>query len=237
VLVVQHESDAPPLRLDAAAEAAGLRLDVVGVDRGEALPPDLDGFAGLVVLGGSMDVADAPGLPYLYETMDLIRLAAREERPSLGICLGAQLAAAALGGEVRRGEAGAEVGWVEVRTTEAGRADPVTTPLGEAAPLFQWHHDVFEPPAGSSLLLTADRYPHQGFRLGLAWGIQAHPELTAEAIRQWAGSPGGLADLRRVGLTERDLLERAEERGQAGQRMLEAWCREVAEPATATSRG
>jgi GMP synthase (glutamine-hydrolysing) len=237
VLVVQHESDAPPLRLATAAEAAGLRLDVVAVDRGEALPQDLDGVEGLVVLGGSMDVADAPGLPYLYETMELIRRAADEGRPSLGICLGGQLAATALGGEARRGETGVEIGWVEVRTTPAGRADPVTAPLGDTAPLFQWHHDVFAPPAGATLLLTADRYRHQGFRLGVAWGIQAHPEVTADAIRLWAGSPGGLTDLRRVGQTERDLLERAEERGEAGQRMLEAWCGLVAERAKATSRG
>jgi GMP synthase (glutamine-hydrolysing) len=138
---------------------------------------------------------------------------------------------------VRRGGDGPEVGWVEVRTTELGRADPVTSSLGEAAPLFLWHHDELEPPPGASLLLTADRYPNQGFRLGSAWGVQSHPEITADAIRDWARSPEGRADLRLLNMTEGELLERADQRGEAGQRMLEAWCRLVAERAGAISPG
>ncbi len=148
--------------LGPAAEAAGLALDVRNVAQGAEVPAGPDGFVGVVVLGGSAGVADAPDAPHLYDEMDLIRATAQTGTPLLGICLGAQLAAEALGGSVRRGEDGVEVGWVEVRSTGEDGDDPVAAAAGEGVPLFQWHRDVFEPPPGATLLAHGGPLPEPG---------------------------------------------------------------------------
>jgi GMP synthase-like glutamine amidotransferase len=222
--------------LGPAAEAAGLTLDVCHVARGEPVPTGPHGFAGVVVLGGSAGVADAPDAPHLYEEMDLIRATAEAGIPLLGICLGAQLAAEALGGSVRRGEDGVEVGWIDVRPTREGRDDPVAAAAGEGLPLFQWHRDVFEPPPGATPLLTADRYQNQGFRLGEVWAVQAHPEVDASAILAWSREPGSAEDLASERVTARELMEGSGERGRRARRLLDAWCGVVAERAAQGAR-
>ncbi|MFL5798351.1 MAG: type 1 glutamine amidotransferase [Actinomycetota bacterium] len=180
-----------------------------------------------MVLGASYDVRDAPGRPHLYRVMDLLRQAAGE-RPTLGICLGGQLAAEALGGRVDRGADGPEIGWMTVRATEEGARDPVASVVGDGTPLFLWHHDVFTPPPGSVRVLTSDGYPDQGFRLGTVWGIQAHPEADADLLTQWFRSPGGAADLEANGVAVDDLLEDAANRSARAAIVLEAWCAVVA---------
>jgi GMP synthase (glutamine-hydrolysing) len=232
ILVVQHQDNCPPMLLGPAAEAAGLALDVRNVAQGAEVPAGPDGYAGVVVLGGSAGIADAPDAPHLYDEMDLIRATADAGTPFLGICLGAQLAAEALGGSVRRGEDGVEVGWVEVRPTDEGRDDPVAAAAGEGLSLFQWHHDVFEPPPGATPLLTADRYPNQGFRLGEVWAVQAHPEVDASAILAWSREPGGADDLAAEGVTTRELMEGSGVRGTRARRLLDAWCAHVADCAS-----
>ena len=222
--------------LGPAAEAAGLALDVRNVARGAPVPAGPDGFAAVVVLGGSVGVADAPDAPHLYDEMDLIRATAEAGTPFLGICLGAQLAAEALGGSVRRGEDGVEVGWVEVRSTAEAGDDPVAEAAGDGVPLFQWHRDVFEPPPGATPLLTADRYPNQGFRLGEVWAVQAHPEVDASAILAWSREPGSADDLASEGVTTRQLMEGSGMRGKRARRLLDAWCAHVAERAAQGAR-
>lgn len=227
VLVIQQDVSAPPAKLATAARAAGLDLDIRVIENGDAIPTMTD-EAGLVVLGGNADVGDAPDRPHLFEEMNLIRHAAEIEVPVLGICLGGQLAAAALGGEVRRGDSGVEIGWVSVQTSEAGRTDPVTAPIGDEALVFEWHHDIFEPPPGSRLLLAADRYPVQAFRLGSVWGLQPHPEVDPETVLEWCRDPGAQEELRELGLSCDDLLEDAERRSRVASKLLDGWCRVVA---------
>jgi GMP synthase (glutamine-hydrolysing) len=160
--------------------------------------------------------------------MDLIRESAATERPALGICLGGQLAAHALGGRVDRGPSGPEIGWLTVRATDEGTDDPLGAAVGSGTPLLQWHHDVFTPPPGSTRVLTSDGYPHQGFRQGTVWGIQAHPEVDPETLAGWCRSPRGSASLEAAGLSEDDLLERAADRTKGARRLLDAWCDVVA---------
>jgi GMP synthase-like glutamine amidotransferase len=222
--------------LGPAADAAGLALDVRHVARGEPIPIGPHGFVGVVVLGGSAGVADAPDAPHLYDEMALIRATAEAGTPFLGICLGAQLAAEALGGSVRRGEDGVEVGWVEVRPADEARDDPVAAAAGQGLQLFQWHRDVFEPPPGATPLLTADRYPNQGFRLGEVWAVQAHPEVDASAILAWSREPGSDEDLRSEGVSTRELMEGSGMRGKRARRLLDAWCAHVAERAAQGAR-
>jgi GMP synthase (glutamine-hydrolysing) len=227
ILVVQNEERGGPAQLADSAAGAGLELDVRWAATDD-IPASLGDAAGLVVLGASYDVSDADRYPHLYRVMDLIRESVATERPALGICLGGQLAAHALGGRVERGTRGPEIGWLTVRATEEGAGDPLGLAVGDGTPLLQWHHDVFTPPPGSIRVLTSDGYPHQGFRMGSVWGIQAHPEADPETIAEWCRSPRGSAALEAAGLSEDDLLERAAVRSKDARRLLDAWCDVVA---------
>ncbi|MFL6221727.1 MAG: type 1 glutamine amidotransferase [Actinomycetes bacterium] len=184
LLVVQHEPSAPPGLLAPAAAATGVELQVVEAT-GQPVPVTLDGADGLVVLGGVMDADETHAYPHLARTMDLVRDAAARSAPTLGICLGAQLAAAALGGRAYPGPAGEELGWTKVELTEAGRADPVTGALTEPAELFEWHHDTFDPPPGATLLAGGAVYSSQAFRLGSVAAVQFHPEVDGPLLAGW----------------------------------------------------
>ncbi|HEY7281213.1 MAG TPA: type 1 glutamine amidotransferase, partial [Actinomycetota bacterium] len=141
VLVIENEDGGGPGQLAGAAADAGVDLDVRAA-ADEAVPERLGDADGLVVLGASYDVRDAERFPHLYRVMDLIREAAAAERPVLGICLGGQLAAEALGGNVDRGSGGPEIGWRTVRATDDAADDPVARAVGAGTPLLLWHHDV-----------------------------------------------------------------------------------------------
>jgi GMP synthase (glutamine-hydrolysing) len=182
LLVVQHEPSSPPGLLAVAAAAAGVELQVVEAP-GEPVPVSLDGADGLVVLGGVMDADETDDYPHLARTMDLLADAAARSAPALGICLGAQLAAAALGGRAYPG--GEELGWTKVELTEAGRADPVLGALQEPAELFEWHHDTFDPPPGATVLAGGAVYPSQAFRLGSVVAVQFHPEVDGPLLAGW----------------------------------------------------
>ncbi len=234
VLVIENEEGGGPGQLAHAAAAAGVELDVRAA-ADEAVPVRLGDAAGLAVLGASYGVRDAERFPHLYRVMDLIREAAASGRPVLGICLGGQLAAEALGGSVLRGDRGPEIGWVTVRATADAGEDPVAAAVGEGTPLLSWHHDVFVPPPGAVRLLTSDGYPDQGFRLGSVWGVQPHPEADAPVLAGWCGSPGGAADLRTNGVSDEDMLGPAPGNSRRARRLLDAWCSLVGR--TPASRG
>ena len=227
ILVVENEEGGGPGQLADAAAAAGLELDVRAAGR-DPIPERLGEAAGLVVLGATYGVRDAPDRPHLYREMDLIREAAETGRPALGVCLGGQLAAEALGGRVERGPEGPEIGWIEVRATDEAAGDPVAAAVGPGTPLFMWHHDVFTPPPDAVRLLTSDGYPNQGFRLGTVWGVQSHPEVDPDLLAEWCGSRGGSADLEAAGISPEDLLGPAGERSRGARRLIDAWCSVVA---------
>lgn len=230
VLVIQNEWRAPPALLSEAARVAGLDLDVRLVEAGTTLPDRVE-EDGLVVLGGDAHVYEAPTHRYLYQEMNLIRQAGSDRKPVLGICLGGQLAAEALGGKVRRGERGLEIGWTNLHVTGEGGLDPVTGAYVVGRPLFEWHTDTFEPPPGSVPLLTGRFYHAQAFRMGSVWGLQAHPEVDEATIASWCDAYGE-RDLMAAGIQTKDLLEGANEKSAFGKRLLESWCRIVAQQAS-----
>jgi GMP synthase (glutamine-hydrolysing) len=213
LLVVMHEDDAGPGRL-----TAGLpELDIRRPYAGDPLPDDLADHAGLLVLGGAMGALDDEAAPWLPDTRRLMALAADSGVPTLGICLGAQLLAAATGGRVERGGAGLEVGLVRVRLLPAAAEDPLLAgpaadpgfAVAQSDPGFavaQWHQDaVVELPPGAVLLATGERYPHQAFRLGeRAWGLQYHPEVTLADFGEWM--QGGHGAVRAHGLLPENVL-------------------------------
>jgi len=152
---------------------------------GQPVPTTLGGADGLVMLGGAMDFDETDAYPHLARTRDLLRDAAARSAPTLGICLGAQLAAAALGGRAYPGPAGEELGWTKVELTPAGQADPVLGALQEPAELFEWHHDTFDPPPGATVLAAGAVYPTQAFRLGSLVAVQFHPEVDGPLLAGW----------------------------------------------------
>ena len=188
LLVVQHEPSCPPGLLATAAAATGVRLQLVEAPRAP-VPAPRDGADGRVVRGGEMDADETDAYPHLARTMELVRAAAARSVPTLGICLGAQLAAAALGGRAYPGPAGEELGWTKVELTGAGRGDPVTGGRYEPVERFEWHHDTFDPPPGATLLAGGAVYPSQAFRLGSVVAVQFHPEVDGPLLAGWwAGS-------------------------------------------------
>jgi GMP synthase (glutamine-hydrolysing) len=169
--------------LRASAAAAGADLVEWTPARGEPAPPDPDA---LVVFGGGMNVPEAERLPWLRGEIELLRDALADPLPVLGVCLGAQLLAAAAGADVHRARE-PEIGWLEVRREPPGGDDPLLGALPERFTAFQWHSYTFEPPAGSSVLASSPVCP-QAFRVDRrAWGVQFHPEVTPDILAEWIG--------------------------------------------------
>jgi GMP synthase (glutamine-hydrolysing) len=190
LLVVQHQDTCPPALFADWLADAGLDLDVRRPYRGEALPVDLAEHAGLLVLGGTMGAHDDAEHPWLPLTKALLRHAVEVDAPALGICLGHQLAAVALGGTSRRNPDGRTVGVRPIGWCSAdASSDPVCGPLTGAEQLVtHWNGDVVtDLPDGAVVLArTVDGAP-QVFRLGpRAWGVQFHPEVDHAVVSVWA---------------------------------------------------
>ena len=144
--------------------------------------PDL-----LIVLGGAIGVYERDAYPFVDDEIALIRARLAAKRPTLGICLGAQLMAAALGAKVYPGSQGKEIGWAPV---EAGK-DAALYPafvclLAQSRYFLHWHGDTFELPPHARHLATTPRYPNQAFAIeNYALGLQFHPEVTARGLERW----------------------------------------------------
>ena len=191
VRVLQHVPFEGPARVAEWAAARGHALEATRLFAGEPLP-DPAALDLLVVLGGPMSVADEDRYPWLRPEKRFLRAAVASGAPVLGICLGAQLLARALGAEVRTAEA-PEIGWLPIAPTAKAAGDPLFGHLTAPAGVYQWHHDVFELPAGARLLATSERFENQAFRAGNAWGVQFHPEVDPETFEVWIGNHPGAA--------------------------------------------
>jgi GMP synthase-like glutamine amidotransferase len=198
VLVVENDPTDDIRRLGDWLVAAGLRLTTVRPYAGEPLPADLEGYEGLVVLGGAAHTYDRQ--PWFAACESLLRKAVRHRAPTLAICLGAQLLATAHGGRVAPGGAGPEIGPALAARRDAAEADPLFARVPFTPDVIQWHHDeIAELPAGAVLLAASTRYPHQAFRVGpAAWGLQFHIEPDPAMVAGWAETnPALLARLGR----------------------------------------
>jgi len=188
LLVFQHVAAEPLGTLDGLIRRRGHRIRYVNFHREPAAQPNIDRYRGLIVLGGPMNVEDHPHRPHLVTELRCIERALAQGKPVLGICLGAQLLAHALGARVYRGER-PEIGWYRLRITDHGRGDPVLGTLADGAAVFQWHHYGFDLPAGAVHLAGTADYPHQAIRYGEhAYGVQFHPEVSQPLIERWLGN-------------------------------------------------
>jgi GMP synthase (glutamine-hydrolysing) len=156
---------------------------------------DWAGAAGLVVLGGPMNVDEVARHPFLRPEVEWIREAVAEGVPVLGVCLGSQLLAKALGARVYASGV-KEIGWYEIEIRPEAAADPLFAGSGPRETVFQWHGDTFDLPEGAVHLAASPLCRHQAFRSGRsAWGLQFHVEMTPELVDDWLDDPDGREEL------------------------------------------
>ena len=180
VLVVLHQECSTPGRVGNALRALGHRLDVRRPRFGDALPETLDDHAGAVIFGGPMSANDPD--EFVRREIDWISVPLREQRPFLGICLGAQMLAMQLGARVApHPEGRAEVGYYPIRPTQAGLALCPHWPDH----VYHWHREGFELPHGAELLAEGGDFPVQAFQSGHAFGLQFHPDVTYAMMHRW----------------------------------------------------
>lgn len=183
VLFIQHSHVDRPGLLGETLDGIGLPLDVIRPDLGQQVPASLEGFAGLVLGGGPQGAYEQDKYPYLSSECALVRHAASEGKPVLGLCLGAQLMASAFGARVQRGQR--EMGFFEVTLDPISRYDPLWRSLPAKFVATHWHGDVFDIPPGGMRLASSALTPNQLFRYGHAlYGLQFHLEMTPGLLEE-----------------------------------------------------
>nr|WP_319384638.1 glutamine amidotransferase [uncultured Roseibium sp.] len=180
VLIVLHQETSSPGRVGQELVKRGFTLDIRKPRFGDTLPDTMAGHAGAVIFGGPMSANDPDG--FVHKEIDWIKVPLKEQKPFLGICLGAQMMVRHLGGTVagHRDEL-VEIGYYPLKPTPAGK-DLMTWP----EKVYQWHREGFDCPRGAELLAAGPTYPNQAIRVGpSAYGIQFHPELTHQMMVKW----------------------------------------------------
>ncbi|MGH3048108.1 MAG: type 1 glutamine amidotransferase [Gaiellaceae bacterium] len=219
LLVLKHASNEGLGAWEGVARERAVSRREVEVGEGEPIPP-LEDYQAIVSLGGPMG-ADDPGLAAERE---LLAQAAREGVAVLGVCLGGQLLAHALGGRIFPNPGGPEIGLSEVELTEAGRADPLFAGLPSPLPVMQWHGDAFGVPEGAALLATAPACENQTFRAGRrAYGVLFHPEVLEREAADWLGREDSREYAREAGAEPDDVLDGVRGLPAAGVRLLRNW--------------
>ena len=201
VLVFQHVAAEPLGTLDPLIRRRGHRIRFVNFERDPDAQPDVDRYRGLVVLGGPMNVEDRDRRRHLLTELRAIERALAQDKPVLGICLGAQLLAHVLGAPIRRLDR-PEIGWHELHRVE-GHDDAVLGALPASSPVFQWHGYGFDLPAGAQHLARTEHWDCQAYRYGsTAYGFQFHLEMDAALIERWLAVPAYREELLATGHDE-----------------------------------
>lgn len=214
VIVLEHTTTAG---LSAFTEVLDARTTIapwrrIHVPDGAPLPEDLDGIAGVIVMGGAMSAVDPSAYAWMPAEVEFLRRAVADDVPVLGVCLGAQLLATALGGEVTARATPAS-GFLVLRHTDQVRGDAVLAGWPDGAPALFIHEDQVAtlPPEATALLTGGDGVP--AWRVGDAWAVQFHPEVTPDQLRSWVDD-GALTTLfERSGVDVDALLDEADRRG------------------------
>ncbi|MBC2772635.1 glutamine amidotransferase [Rhizobium sp. AQ_MP] len=180
VLIVLHQERSSPGRVGQMLEEKGYPLDIRRPVLGQELPKTLKDHAGAVVFGGPMSANDPDD--YIKTEINWLDVPLKEDKPFLGICLGAQMLVRHLGGKVEADrEERTEIGWYPIHPTEHGRLLMHWPKM-----VYHFHREGFSLPRGAKLLASGDVYPNQAFRYGEnAWAVQFHAELTRAMMHRW----------------------------------------------------
>ena len=200
ILIIAHDTLFPGGALRTLLLRRSLAHRTLRLHLGDPFPNDVRRFKAIVSLGGTMSARDEREHPFLRDELSLLRSAVVAGVPVLGICLGAQQLARALGGTVRRSPV-EERGWSNVRLTATGARDALFAGLTSPLSVFQWHEDSFTLPPGAELLAAGDACHNQAFRFAMAWGVQFHPEIDAAAIEDWTIGTEHYVEQRRLTAT------------------------------------
>lgn len=185
LLILQHVAHELLGTLNPLLKKSGFRIRYVNFARHPDAQPSLDGYDGVVLLGGPMSVNDMHQLPHLATEMKLIEQAMTRDLPVLGICLGAQLIAKTLGASVYPNQE-KEIGWYDVSPTNHAESDPLLKAFQETEKIFQWHGETFEIPKTGLHLAFSSLCANQAFRYGTnVYGLQFHLEVDEPMIHRW----------------------------------------------------
>jgi GMP synthase (glutamine-hydrolysing) len=192
ILIVKNVTKEGPGTIEDFLKGKGINYTVAdfsGCEATEETIPDIRNFTHLVLMGGPMTVYESEGLPFFHFEVAMIRAFAKRGKAVLGICLGAQMIAHALGADVYKGEK-QELGWDTVEITEEGMQDDAFSTLAvdntSMAQVFQWHRDTFDLPKKAVRIASSGNYQNQAFRYGEnVYGFQFHIEVTPEMIKEW----------------------------------------------------
>lgn len=185
ILVLQHVKSEGLGIIGKALRQKGIETDFIKIFKGDRIPKSINGYDGLIVLGGPMGVYEEDIYPFIKDELILIKTAIKNNIPILGICLGAQLLAKAAGADVYKGNK-KEIGWYKVELTDEGKRDGLFVGLPDEFAVFQWHGDTFDIPESSKCLASSELFPHQIIKVGKnAYGLQFHLEVTEEMVREW----------------------------------------------------
>ena len=190
-------------------QSAGTSAQHIRTFEGQSVPKEMGDAAGLIVMGGPMGVSEQDRHPFLRQEIGLIDQALREEKPVLGICLGSQLLAAALGARVTKGKK-KEIGWHGETLTEAVKRDPLWMGVEPSFTAYHWHGDIFELPPGAVSLASSELTKCQAFRYGHhAYGFLFHMEITEGMIKDMVKT--FTDELQEIGLDGREIIKGAKD--------------------------
>ena len=189
VLIVQHTRHEHPAAIRRALESQGVETLWLHPYKGESYPAVTE-ISGMISLGGPMGANDHEEHPWITQECALLRSCVEAGLPTVGICLGGQMLAKALGAAVKKNST-AEVGWFPIELNAAGKADPVIGAAGETPLVYHWHHDTFDLPGSAERLAHSSACPNQAFRIGQnAYGFQFHPEADHQLVHEWLDLEG-----------------------------------------------